>query len=75
MNLDLLILGGYGVFVWPAFIFTFICCFSLYLKTRKELKTQEKMFLIEFKQMSVAKNEVAKQKEFLKENLSSNPIY
>ena len=75
MNLELLLLGGYGQFVWPAFIFTFASCFFLYLKTRKELKTQEKMFLIEFKQMSVAKNEVAKQKEFLKENLSSNPIY
>ena len=75
MNLELLHLGGYGQFVWPAFIFTFASCFFLYLKTRKELKTQEKMFLIEFKQMSVAKNEVAKQKELLKENLSSNPIY
>ena len=75
MNLELLVLGGYGQFVWPAFIFTFASCFFLYLKTRKELKTQEKMFLIEFKQMSVAKNEVAKQKELLKENLSSNPIY
>ena len=75
MNMELLILGGYGQFVWPAFIFTIVSCFLLYLKTKKELKKQEKMFLIEFKQIPVRKTEVAKQKELLKEVLSSNPTY
>ena len=75
MNLELLILGGYGQFVWPAFIFTFVSCFLLYLTTKKELKRQEKMFLIEFKQMPITKIEVAKQKELLKEVLSSSPTY
>ena len=50
MNLELLILGGYGQFVWPAFIFTFVICFTLYLKTKKEFKKQEKIFSIEFKE-------------------------
>ena len=75
MNIELLVLGGYGQFVWPAFIFTFVSCFLLYLKTKKELKKQEKMFLIEFKQIPVRKTEVAKQKELLKEVLSSSPTY
>ena len=75
MNLELLVLGGYGQFVWPAFIFTFVSCFLLYINTKKELKKQEKMFLIEFKQIPVRKTEVAKQKELLKEVLSSNPTY
>ena len=75
MNMELLVLGGYGHFVWPAFIFTFVNCFLLYLKTKKELKRQEKMFLIEFKQMPITKIEVAKQKELSKEVLSSIPIY
>ena len=75
MNIELLVLGGYGQFVWPAFIFTFASCFLLYLKTKKELNKQEKMFLIEFKQIPVRKTEVAKQKELLKEVLSSNPTY
>ena len=70
MNIELLILNGYGQFVWPAFIFTFVSCFLLYLKTKKELKKQEKMFLIEFKQTPVAKIEDAKQKELSKEVLS-----
>ena len=71
MNLELLILGGYGQFVWPAFVFTFVSCFWLYIKTKKELKKQEKMFLIEFKQMPITKIEAAKQKELLKKVLSS----
>jgi heme exporter protein D len=75
MNLEHLVLGGYGQFVWPAFIFTFVSCFLLYIKTKKELKRQEKMFLIEFKQMPITKIEVAKQKKLLKEVLSSNPTY
>ena len=75
MNIELLVLGGYGQFVWPAFIFTFVSCFLLYIKTKKELKKQEKMFLIEFKQMPIAKIEVAKQKELLEEVLSSSPTY
>ena len=45
MNLELLILGGYGQFVWPAFIFTFVSCFILFVKTRKEFQKQEEIFL------------------------------
>ena len=75
MNLELLVLGGYGQFVWPAFIFTLASFFFLYLTTKKELKRQEKMFLIEFKQMPITKIEVAKQRKLLKEVLSSSPAY
>ena len=75
MNLEFLVLGGYGQFVWPAFIFTFVSCFLLYIKTKTELKRHEKMFLIEFKQMPIAKTEITKQKEFLKGVLSSKPTY
>ena len=69
MNLELLILGGYGQFVWPAFIFTFVSCFALYVKTKKEFKKQEKMFLKEFKQMQTEKIETAKGKKALSGNL------
>ena len=75
MNIEFLVLGGYGSFVWPAFIFTFVSCFLLYLKTKKEFKRQEKMFLIEFNQIPVRKIEFAKKKEISKEVLSANPIY
>jgi len=71
MNLELLILGGYGQFVWPAFIFTFVSCFSLYVKTKKEFQKQEKIFLKEFKQMQTEKIETIKEKEAL----SGSPIF
>ena len=71
MNLEFLILGGYGQFVWPAFIFTFVSCFSLYVKTKKEFQKQEKIFLKEFKQIQTEKIETVKEKEAL----SGNPIF
>ncbi len=71
MNLELLILGGYGQFVWPAFIFTFVSCFALYVKTKKEFKKQEKMFLKEFESMQIENNETTKEKKAL----SADPIF
>ena len=65
MNLEFLTLNGYGQYVWPAFIFTFVSCFVLYVKTKKEFKKQEKMFLKEFKQVQTEKIETVKEKEAL----------
>ena len=75
MNLNLFILGGYGQFVWPAFIFTFVICFYLYSKTKKELQTQEKLFLKEFRQSQTAKIVVNSQKENTKKVLSGNSVF
>ena len=75
MNIGFLVLGDHGTFVWPAFIFTFVSCFLLYLKTKKEFKKQEKMFLIEFGQIPFRKTKISKQKEFSKEVLSSSLVY
>ena len=75
MNLELLVLGGFGQFVWPAFIFTFVSCFLLYIKTKKELKSQEKIYLVEFKQKPIAKIEVVKRKKLLKEVFSGSLNY
>ena len=75
MNLNLFILGGYGQFVWPAFIFTFVICFYLYLKTKRELQKQEKLFLKEFKQSQTTKIVVNSQKENTKKVLSGNSVF
>ena len=61
MNTELFILNGYGLFVWSAFIFTFVCCLTLYIKTKNELKKQEAILLIEHKQLSEAKAKVVEQ--------------
>jgi len=71
MFLEIIILGGYGQFVWPAFIFTFLVCLALYLETKKELKKQEEIFLSEFKETHPIKIKSFEEKKIL----SSKPIF
>tara|TARA_B110000014_G_scaffold254569_1_gene235312 strand:- start:203 stop:415 length:213 start_codon:yes stop_codon:yes gene_type:complete len=70
MYVELLIMNGYGQFVWPAFMFTLVSFFYLYAKTKYELKQQEKIFLIEFAEVEVKKFKFTK--ESTKEALSIN---
>ena len=70
MNLEFFIMGGYGYFVWPAFMFTLASCFVFYLKTNKTFQKVEKIFLREFKQIQEVKIRTVKEQEAL----SSSPI-
>ena len=72
--MDIVNLGGYGQFVWPAFIFTFISCFFLYLRTKKEFQKQEKIYINEFKQLQTAKIKTVKIKEAAREILSGSSV-
>ena len=74
MVLELLILGGYGQFVWPSFVFTFVSCLILYVKTKKELRKQEKMFLDEYKKVHIPRIKTVEGKEITKEALSGTSI-
>ena len=74
MNLEFFNLGGYGQFVWPAFIFTFVCCVTLYIKTKKELQKQEKIFLNEHTELYAYKPKLTKEKKVTKEVLPSSLI-
>ena len=69
MDLEFFILGGYGQFVWPAFTFTFVSCVMLYIKTKKELQKQEKVFISEFRYLNVKKTNTFKEKKVTKEAL------
>ena len=74
MYQELFILGGYGGFVWPSFIFTLVSCFVFYLKTKRELIKQEKIFLSEFKYSNVNISRKNKDKNVTKEVLSASSI-
>tara|TARA_Y100000590_G_scaffold425616_2_gene533816 strand:- start:1127 stop:1351 length:225 start_codon:yes stop_codon:yes gene_type:complete len=63
MNIELFILGGYGIFVWPAFVFAFLSCFFLYKKTKKEFTEQEKIYFNEFKHLESKKIHVEKSRK------------
>ena len=74
MIMEIFNLNGYGFFVWPAFIFTFVSFFYLYIKTKKEYLEQENIFLKEFNQTTIEKIEIVKTKNLEKPVLSSNII-
>ena len=65
-------MNGYGQFVWTAFIFSFVSCLYLYLKTRIELKKQEKIYLLEFGLIEAQKIQLNKRKKSTEEALSTN---
>ena len=74
MDFEFLILGGYGQFVWPAFIFTFVSCFILYVKTKKEFQKQEKIFIQKYGQFNIQKIKTSQKEEIAIEALSDRSI-
>ena len=50
---NLILMNGYGIFVWSSFIITFLVCGIFYYKTRKTLKKYEKEFAKEIEELSV----------------------
>ena len=63
MSLEIFLFNGYGYFVWPAFIFTFLSCFFLYLKTKWELQKQEKIYMNEFKKLRTLEIKTVEEKK------------
>ena len=44
MNIESLVFGGYGIYVWTAFFITFASCFLLYLKTKIEFRYAKEQY-------------------------------
>ena len=49
---DLILMNGYGLFVWSSFAITFLACAIVYYKTRKTLKKYEREFAKEIDALS-----------------------
>ena len=49
---DLILMNGYGLFVWSSFAITFLACAIFYYKTRKTLKKYEREFAKEIDALS-----------------------
>ena len=71
MSMELLKLGGFGVFVWPSFALTLISCFILYRQTKKELLLQEQIL---FKTVKVMPTEDLQKEKAVKEVLSTSLV-
>tara|TARA_B100001989_G_C24319509_1_gene354453 strand:- start:381 stop:614 length:234 start_codon:yes stop_codon:yes gene_type:complete len=55
---NLILMDGYGVFVWASFGITFLVCTIVYYKTRKTLKKYEKEFAKEIEELSVEQKKI-----------------
>tara|TARA_Y100000741_G_scaffold158717_1_gene119900 strand:- start:71 stop:304 length:234 start_codon:yes stop_codon:yes gene_type:complete len=49
---DLILMNGYGVFVWLSFFITITTCLIFYYKTLKTLKKYEREFASELNKLS-----------------------
>ena len=52
---NLILMNGYGIFVWSSFAITFLVCAIFYFKTSKTLKKYEKEFVEEIEALSAEK--------------------
>jgi len=71
MLLNFFSLGGYWIFIIPAFLVTFFVLVLFYLKTSKELKKLESLYSIRFGQRQLSKVVVSKQRKIEKRILST----
>ena len=61
--IELLIMNGYGLFVWSAFVFTLINFFTLYIIINRQLMKENKKFELKFNHLEKIKyKEAYKQK-------------
>ena len=65
-------MNGYGIYVWPSFLFTFLVCLFLFLKTKKTLKKLEKDFIKETQSLSYEQLEDLKKQKVAREILISH---
>ena len=72
MILDVLLMSGYGIYVWSSFLLTFLICLFLFLKTRKTLKKLETDFVKDTESLSEIQFEKLKKQKVAKEILVSH---
>ena len=65
-------MNGYGIYVWSSFLFTFLTCLFLFLKTKKTLRKLEKDFIKEAQTLSDEQLEDLKKQKVAKEILISH---
>ena len=59
---NLILMNGYGIFVWSSFLLTFLVCAIVYFRTLKTLKKYEKEFAKEIEELSIERKKVVLEK-------------
>ena len=68
---EILFMDGYGIYVWSAFIFTFLSFTSLYRITKIQYTREKKKFIAKFGTLESKKAAFAKSQTINKEILSN----
>ena len=69
---DLILMNGYGAYVWSAFAFTLISFSSLYYIIKIQLKKEQKRFEENFSALTEEKYNIAINQKIYKEILKSS---
>ena len=70
---ELILMNGYGIYVWSAFSFTLISFVTLYFVTKLQLSKEQRRFVIKFGSLNVEKAKVAISQNINREILSNTP--
>ena len=68
---DILIMNGYGLYVWSAFIFTFLSFTSLYVVIKMQYVREKNKFIAKFGTLNSERATFAKSQKINKEILSN----
>jgi heme exporter protein D len=68
---ELILMNGYGVYVWSAFSFTLISFAGLYFITKLQLSKEQQKFVLKFGSLTSEKARTAKSQSVNKEILSN----
>jgi heme exporter protein D len=68
---EIILMNGYGAYVWSAFSFTLISFVTLYFVTKLQLSKEQKKFVAKFGSLNVEKAKIARSQNINREILSS----
>ena len=68
---EIILMNGYGAYVWSAFLFTLVSFVTLYFVTKLQLSKEQKRFVAKFGSLNEEKAKVAKSQNINKEILSN----
>ncbi len=71
---NIILMNGYGLYVWSAFMFTLMSFASLYLITKLQLLKEQKKYIIKFGKLNEAKAAVVREQKINKEILLNTII-
>ena len=66
MIANMLSMGGYALFVWSAYIFSFVLCLFLYIRVKNDLTQYERKFLSKLKFMPYKKFKTIRSQKIVK---------